>query len=303
VCWQKFARYFDVELRQIPCEGQRLMMSPEEVVERCDENTIGVVPTLGVIYTLKYEPVREIALALDDLEEERGLNIPIHVDAASGGFVAPFIHPSLIWDFRIPRVKSINASGHKFGLSPLGCGWAIWREQEDLPEELLFRVKFLGGNTPTLGLNFSRPGGQIVSQYYNFVRLGFDGYRKITQACADVGQWVADEIEKMGPFAVIHDGRGGIPGASWTLKKGREVAFTLYDLADRLRVRGWQVPAYPMAPNRGDLIIQRVLARYGLSKDLAGLLIQDIQRALRHFEKFQPSRSLTGRQAGGYYHG
>ena len=154
ICWPKFARYFDVELRQVPCEGRRLLMSPREVLARCDENTIGVVPTLGVTYTLQYEPVQEVAIALDDLEEERGVDIPIHVDAASGAFIAPFIHPAVLWDFRLPRVKSINASGHKFGLAPLGCGWAVWREAEDLPEDLIFRVKYLGGNMPTFGLNF-----------------------------------------------------------------------------------------------------------------------------------------------------
>src|SRR3984893_2717496 len=186
-CWHKFARYFDVELRQIPCQGSRLMMSPGEVVKRCDENTIGVVPTLGAVFTLQYEPVQAVAVALDDFQEEYGLDIPIHIDGASGGFVAPFIHPDLVWDFRIPRVKSINSSGHKFGLAPLGCGWAIWREAQDLPDDLIFRVKYLGGHTPTFALNFSRPGGQIVSQYYNFVRLGREGYKKITQSCADVG--------------------------------------------------------------------------------------------------------------------
>lgn len=303
VCWHKFARYFDVELRQIPCEGNRLMMSAEEVRRRCDENTIGVVPTLGLTYTLKYEPVQDVALALDDLEEEQGLDIPMHVDAASGGFVAPFIHPQVIWDFRIPRVKSINTSGHKFGLAPLGCGWVVWREPEDLPEELVFRVKYLGGNMPTVGLNFSRPGGQMISQYYNFVRLGFEGYRRIMQSCAEVGAWLSDEVSKIGLFGLVYDGRGGVPGCCWTLKRGSEVRFTLYDLADRLRVRGWQVPAYPMAPNRSDLIIQRVLARFGLSRDLAGLLVQDLNRAVAHLEKYPPSRSISMQQGGGYYHG
>ena len=175
-------------------------MSPEEAIRRCDENTIGVVPTLGITHTLQYEPVQEISFALDDLEEELGLDIPIHVDAASGGFIAPFIHPSVVWDFRLPRVKSINASGHKFGLAPLGCGWAIWREKRDLPEELIFRVKYLGGNMPTFALNFSRPGGQVVAQYYNFVRLGREGYTKITQSCADVGAWFADQVAKLGFF-------------------------------------------------------------------------------------------------------
>jgi glutamate decarboxylase len=301
-CWPRFARYFEVELRQVPCEGHRLLLSPREVVKRCDENTIGVVPSLGVTYTLQYEPVREIAVALDDLEEERGLDIPLHVDAASGGFIAPFIHPSLAWDFRIPRVRSINVSGHKFGLAPLGCGWAVWRSAYDLPEELVFRVKYLGGDMRTFALNFSRPGGQIVAQYYNFVRLGRDGYAKITQDCADVGMWFADQVKKLGIFELIYNGRGGVPGCTWTMRRGENPGFTLYDLADRLRVRGWQVPAYPMPPNRGDLIVQRVLTRLGVSRDLAGLLFEDLQQAIKHLKKNPPSKSLTRHSAGGYYH-
>jgi glutamate decarboxylase len=302
ICWHKFARYFDVELREIPCQGQRLLMSPEEVIKRCDENTIGVVPTLGVTYTLQYEPVQEVALALDALEEKRGLNIPIHVDAASGGFIAPFIHSDVVWDFRLPRVKSINASGHKFGLAPLGCGWAVWRDADDLPEDLIFRVKYLGGNMPTFALNFSRPGGQIAAQYYNFVRLGRDGYTRITQSCADVGTWFADQVNRLGMFDLVYDGRGGIPGCTWTIKKGVEPGFTLYDLADRLRVRGWQVPAYPMPANRSSLVVQRVLSRLGLSRDLAGLLFEDLKRAVRHLGKHPSSKSLTRHNAGGYHH-
>src|SRR5215467_10201523 len=302
ICWYKFAKYFDVELREIPCEGNRLRMSPEEVLRRCDENTIGVVPTLGVTHTLQYEPIHEVALALDDLEEELGLDIPIHVDAASGGFTAPFIHPSLLWDFRVPRVKSINASGHKYGLAPLGCGWAIWREREDLPEELIFRVKYLGGSMPTFALNFSRPGGQIVAQYYNFVRLGREGYAKITQGCAEVGQWFADQIRKLGLFDLIYDGHGGIPGCTWTLKRGANPGFTLYDLADRLRVKGWQVPAYLMPANRTDLVVQRMVSRLGVTRDLAGLLFDDVQKAIQHFKKNPALKSLSRQSAGGYHH-
>jgi glutamate decarboxylase len=302
ICWHKFARYFDVELREIPCQGRRLVMSPEEAVRRCDENTIGVMPTLGTTFTLHYEPVQEVALALDDLEEEHGLDIPIHVDAASGGFIAPFIHSDLVWDFRIPRVKSINASGHKFGLAPLGSGWVLWREAHDLPEELIFKVKYLGGNMPTFALNFSRPGGQIASQYYNFVRLGRQGYTRITQACADVGAWFADELSKLGIFDLIYDGRGGIPGCTWTIKKGAEVGFTLYDLAERLRLRGWQVPAYPLPANRNDLVVQRVLARLGFSRDLASLLMEDLRRAVKHFEKHPSEQSLNVTNAAGYNH-
>jgi len=303
VCWHKFARYFDVELREIPCEGSRLIMSAEEAVARCDKNTIGVVPTLGVTYTLQYEPIRQVALALDDLEEESGLDIPIHVDAASGGFVAPFIHPGLIWDFRIPRVKSINASGHKFGLAPLGCGWAVWREPQDLPKELIFRVKYLGGSMPTLGLNFSRPGGPIASQYYNFIRLGRDGYAKINQGCADVGIWIGEQVARLGLFELVYDGRGAVPGCCWKLNEEERANFNLYDLADRLRVRGWQVPAYPMPAKRGDLVVQRVLARLGVSRDLAELLVIDLLRAIKHFADHPSSKSLSSKVAGGYHHG
>ena len=140
ICWHKFARYWDVELREIPMEQDRLIMSPEEVLKRCDENTIGVVPTLGVTFTCEYEPVKAVADALDKLQAETGLDVPMHVDGASGGFLAPFCSPDLVWDFRIPRVKSINSSGHKFGLAPLGVGWVVWREKIDLPEDLVFHV-------------------------------------------------------------------------------------------------------------------------------------------------------------------
>jgi glutamate decarboxylase len=303
VCWQQFARYFDVELRQIPCERNRLLMSPEEAIKRCDENTIGVVPTLGVTYTLQFEPVHAIAVALDDLEEETGLDIPMHVDAASGGFLAPFTHPGLVWDFRIPRVKSINASGHKFGLAPLGCGWAIWREARDLPEDLIFRVSYLGGSMPTFALNFSRPGGQIASQYYNFIRLGREGYKKIAQGCVDVGAWISQEVAELGPFELVYDGRDGIPGSCWKIKDRETTNFTLYDLADRMRTRGWQVPAYPMPANRSGLVVQRVLARLGVSRDLAGLLIEDLRRAIEHFYEYPSSKSLSRKLAGGYHHG
>jgi len=306
-CWPMFARYFDVELRQIPCEGRRLLMSAEEVIKRCDEHTIGVVPTLGATYTLQYEPVQKVAVALDDLEEESGLDIPMHVDGASGGFIAPFIHPSVVWDFRIPRVKSINASGHKFGLSPLGCGWIVWRGARDLPEELIFNVKVLGGNMRIFSLNFSRPAGAVAAQYYNFVRLGRAGYARVTQGCADVAAWFADELKKLGMFELIHDGRGGIPGCTWTMKPptvkaGEHPGFTLYDLANQLRVKGWQVPAYPLPANRGDVVVQRVLMRLGVSRDLAGLLMEDLQHAIQRLQKNPPSRSLTRGSDSGFNH-
>lgn len=300
-CWSMFARYFDVELRQVPCIGERLMLSPQEVIRRCDENTIGVVATMGTTFTLQYEPIARIAAALDDLEEEHGLEIPIHVDAASGGFIAPFIHPSIAWDFRLPRVKSINASGHKFGLAPLGCGWAVWRDETDLPQSLTFEVDYLGGAMRVFGLNFSRPAGGVIAQYYNLVRLGRSGYTRINKGCAEVAQWFAEQLEALEIFELLNDGHGGIPGVVWTIAPGSDVPFTLYDVSNNLRLKGWQVPVYPMPPKRQDLIVQRVVMRLGVSRDLAGLLMQDLRSAVEQLLK-SPPPVATGPVQGGYRH-
>jgi glutamate decarboxylase len=304
ICWHKFARYWDIELREIPMESGRLLLTPEEVIKRCDENTIGVVPTLGVTFTGQYEPVQAVSEALDTLQQDQGLDIPIHVDGASGGFLAPFCYPDLIWDFRLPRVKSINASGHKFGLAPLGAGWVIWRDQSDLPKDLIFQVNYLGGNMPTFALNFSRPGGQIVAQYYNFLRLGREGYRKIHSACYDTAQYLAAEIQKLGPFEILYNGdpHAGIPALCWTVQAGAQLPYTLYDLADRLRSRGWQVPAYSLPANRQDLVVQRILVRHGVSRDLAELLLDDFRRAIAHFDKHPVSTPLSKEEAGGFSH-
>ncbi|MFW8564769.1 glutamate decarboxylase [Orrella sp. 11846] len=306
ICWHKFARYFDVELREIPMEGDRLIMNAEEVLKRVDENTIGVVPTLGVTFTCDFEPVKEVHDALDKLQQETGLDIPIHVDGASGGFLAPFCAPELEWDFRLPRVKSINTSGHKFGLAPLGVGWVIWREAKDLPEDLIFNVNYLGGNMPTFALNFSRPGGQIISQYYNFLRLGREGYAKVHNACYATAQYLSKEISELGPFEMIFSGdpQKGIPALAWKLKEGANIGgYTLYDLADRLRSRGWQVPAYSLPANREDLVIQRILVRHGVSRDLGSLLIDDMKRALKFFEDHPITKPITGKTGSGFNHG
>ena len=302
VCWEKFARYWDVELREIPMEKNRLIMNAEEAVKRCDENTIGVVPTLGVTFTGQYEPVEQVSKALDKLQKIKGWNIPIHVDGASGGFLAPFIDPALRWDFRLPRVKSINASGHKFGLAPLGVGWVVWREKTDLPEDLIFNVNYLGGNMPTFALNFSRPGGQIIAQYYNLLRLGKEGYRRIHQNCYDTARYLGEAIGKLGPFEVLYNGRGGIPALCWAFKPKAKVDYTLYDLSDRLRSRGWQVPAYSMPAHREDLVVMRVLVRHGFSRDMGNLLIDDIKRAMAHFVAHPVSNPLTETEAGSNSH-
>ena len=291
VCWHKFARYWDVELREIPMEGNRYISNAEEVIKRCDENTIGVVVTLGITFTGQYEPVKEIADALDKLHKEKGWDISIHVDGASGGFLAPFCAPDLVWDFRIPRVKSISTSGHKFGLSPLGCGWVVWGNKKDLPEDLIFNVNYLGGNMPTFAINFSRPGGQIVCQYYNLLRLGREGYRKVQQGCYDVGKFFAQGIEKMGIFEMVYDcdSKKGIPAVTWKLKhadncngdSSEKVPFDLYQLSDVLRERGWLLPAYSLPANCEKVVVQRVLIRHGCTFDLMELLLEDIERAVK----------------------
>lgn len=302
ICWHKFARYFDVEIREIPMEHDRLLMTPEEVLKRVDENTIGVVPTFGVTFTLEYEDVKAISEALDNLEKEEGLDIPIHVDAASGGFIAPFIQKDIKWDFRLPRVKSINASGHKFGLSPLGVGWVVWREKSDLPEDLIFNVNYLGGNMPTFALNFSRPGGQIVAQYYNLIRHGREGYARIQQACLDHGIFIAEEVSKLGLFDLLYDGKSALPGAAWMLKKDVNPGFNLYDLSDRMRMRGWQIASYSLPANAQDMVIQRVLIRHGFSHDLAQLMIEDLKRCIDFFEKHPVASNSTKHESGGFHH-
>jgi glutamate decarboxylase len=302
VCWHKFARYFDVELREVPMEPGRYLLTPDEVLRRVDENTMGVVATLGVTFTCQYEPVREICQALDAFAARTDLDVPVHVDAASGGFVAPFLEPQLLWDFRLPRVKSINASGHKYGLAPLGCGWIIWREAADLPDDLIFRVDYLGGDMPTFALNFSRPGGQVMCQYYNFLRFGREGYREVQQACRETASFLADQIGAFGPFEIVHDGRSGLPAACWTLKPGaHEGNFTLYDLADRLRYYGWQVCAYPL-PGLPKVIVQRALIRHGVSRDLMRALVADIRGALDWFREHPINVPTSAKDGSGFHH-
>ncbi len=298
VCWEKFARYFDVELREVPLEHDRLGLDENIMLDYIDENTIGVVPTFGVTFTCHYEPVAAICAALDKLQEEKGWDIPVHVDAASGGFIAPFVEPDIVWDFRLPRVMSINTSGHKFGLAPLGVGWVIWRNLEDLPEDLIFWVNYLGGNMPTFALNFSRPGGQIVAQYYLLTHLGREGYKAIMSNLYDNAQHIGKEMVKMGDFELFFDGdsKKGIPAISWTLSNPK-AAYSLYDLSDRLRMRGWQVAAYSMLPNIEEIVVMRLVLRHGFSRELADLFVEDVQRALDYFEKHPVSVVQTSDDA------
>ena len=297
ICWHKFCRYWDIELREIPMDENRFKMTSKEMLENIDENTIGVVPTLGLTFTGEYENVKEMSDALDKYQKDTGIDIPIHVDGASGGFTAPFCQPELLWDFRLPRVKSINTSGHKFGLTPLGCGWVVWREKSDLPDDLIFWVNYLGGEEPTFALNFSRPAGQIICQYYNFLRLGKTGYTRIQQSCYDTTKYLATELNKLGVFKIISDGTNGIPAVTWGLKDGADIGCTLYDLADRLRTNGWLSPAYSMPANATNVIVMRVLVKHGFSMDLANLYINNLKSALEHFKNNPISKPLTQKNA------
>ncbi|MDX6309541.1 MAG: glutamate decarboxylase [Nocardioidaceae bacterium] len=304
VVWHKFARYWDVEIREVPMAPGRYAMEPEQMLERVDENTICVVPTLGVTYTGAYERVKDLSDALDTLQAEKGLDIDIHVDGASGAFLAPFCAEDLEWDFRLPRVKSISASGHKFGLAPLGVGWVVWRDRADLPEDLVFHVSYLGGDMAVFQINFSRPAGQVVAQYYQLLRLGYDGYRRVHSASYGTAAYLAAEVPKIGPFDLVYvgDPATGIPCVTWRIADGADPGYTLYDLADRLRIRGWQVPAYPLTGELSDVIVQRVLVRQDVSRDLASILLTDLRRAVAHFDTHPVSVSATREEASGFNH-
>jgi len=278
VCWEKFANYWDVEMRLVPMEGDRLHLGAAEAVALCDENTIGVVAILGSTFDGSYEPVKEICEALDDLQAKTGLDIPVHVDGASGAFVAPFVDPDLVWDFALPRVASINASGHKYGLVFPGVGWIVWRDSDALPADLIFWVNYLGDNMPTFALNFSRPGAQVVAQYYNFIRLGFEGYRKVHGYAREVATRLSGQIADLGPFEPITRG-DELPVFAFKLKDEIE-NFTVFDVSNAMRERGWQLPAYTFPKNREDLAALRVVVRLGFGHDLADLLIADLNRQL-----------------------
>ena len=304
VVWHKFARYWDVEMREIPMSPGSYAMTSEEMLKRVDENTIFVVATFGVTYTGAYEPVADLVQALDDLQRRTGLDIDLHIDGASGGFLAPFCAPEVEFDFRLPRVKSISTSGHKFGLAPLGVGWVVWQDKDELPDELIFHVNYLGGDMPDFQINFSRPAGQIVAQYYDFVRLGREGYRFVHEACYDTSQFLAYEIAKLGPFELLcrGDAMTGIPAVTWRIREGADPGFTLFDLADRLRVRGWQVPAYTLTGSASDIAVQRILVRQGVDRDLASILLQDFKDSVDHFARHPITVAMTPVEAGGFSH-
>jgi len=297
VCWEKFCRYWEVEPRLVPMEPGRLHLRGPEAAAQCDENTIGVVAIMGSTMDGSYEPVLEISQALDQLQADRGHDVPVHVDGASGGFVAPFLQPGLEWDFRVPRVASINASGHKYGLVYPGVGWILWRSPDALPDDLVFRVNYLGGEMPTFALNFSRPGAQVAAQYYNFVRLGREGYRHVQQTSQDIALHLSGEIAKIGPFELLTEGRD-LPVFAFKLRDD-VTGYSVFDLSERLRMRGWQVPAYTFPDDMTSTAVMRIVVRNGFSLDLANLLLVDLRRhvqILGHHPQTQPPPEIQAKR-------
>ena len=284
VVWEKFCRYWDVEPRFVPVGDGTTHLVADRAVAHCDENTIGVVAILGSTFDGTYEDVAGIAAALDDLQARTGADVPIHVDAASGGFIAPFLEPELVWDFRVPRVQSINASGHKFGMVFPGVGWVVFRDKAALPDELVFEVDYLGGEMPTYGLNFSRPAAQVIAQYYTFVRLGFDGFRRVQQRCRDVARWLAEQIGGLGEFELLSHGEE-LPVVAFARGEGADAAWSVYDVSERLRVFGWIVPAYPMPTGMEDVHVLRIVVRNGFTRDMGELLIRDLKRVVGRLER------------------
>ena len=278
VSWDKFARYFDVEPRVVPIAKDRYTITADDVRKNVDENTIAVGVVLGTTFTGEFDPVGEINDMLLELKKEEGLDIPIHVDAASAGFITPFHEPDFPWDFRLEQVKSINTSGHKYGLVYPGLGWLIFRNEKMLPEDLKFYVNYLGDEMPTYTLNFSEGSSMIVAQYYNIMRLGMDGYRSIVEKMMGNAHYLAGKIEKMAYFDVLNDARH-IPVV--TFKMHGNESFDLFDLSYRLRERGWIVPAYSLPKNAEETTIMRVVVRENFTADMVDLFVSDVESAFK----------------------
>ncbi|XZK29327.1 glutamate decarboxylase [Clostridium perfringens] len=279
VCWEKFCVYWDIEMRLVPMDEQHMSINVDKVLDYVDEYTIGVVGILGITYTGKYDDIKALDKKLEEYNKTAKITVPIHVDGASGAMFAPFIEPDLKWDFQLKNVVSISTSGHKYGLVYPGIGWVLWKDKEYLPQELVFEVSYLGGKMPTMAINFSRSASQILGQYYNFLRYGFEGYRQIHQRTKDVAMYLSSELEKTGLFEIYNNGEN-LPIVCYKLKDDVKVNWTLYDLADRLLMKGWQVPAYPLPEDLQNVIIQRFVCRADLSRNLADLLIRDLKAAI-----------------------
>jgi glutamate decarboxylase len=280
VCWEKAARYFDIEEKYVFCTDTRYVIDPKEAVDLVDENTIGICAILGTTYTGEYEDIK----AINDLLVERDIDCPIHVDAASGGFVAPFIVPDLEWDFRLEKVVSINVSGHKYGLVYPGVGWIIWRAPEYLPQELVFNINYLGADQASFTLNFSKGAAHVIGQYYQLIRLGKHGYRSIMTNLTRIGDYMSAELEKLGMIIMSQTKGQGLPLVAFRLSPSEDRVFDEFAVAHQLRERGWIVPAYTMAPNSGKLQLMRVVIREDFSMARCESLLTDFKLALQTLE-------------------
>ncbi|KPI35891.1 Glutamate decarboxylase 4 [Cyphellophora attinorum] len=277
VCWEKAARYFDIEEKWVYCTEDRYVIDPEEAVKLVDENTIGICSILGLTYTGEYEDTK----AINDLLVANKIDCPIHVDAASGGFVAPFVNPNLKWDFELEKVVSINVSGHKYGLVYPGVGWVVWRSQEYLPQELIFNINYLGADQASFTLNFSKGASQIIAQYYQLIRLGKRGYRSIMLNLTRTADYLAAQLQELGFIIMSQGGGRGLPLVAFRLDPDNEDGFDEFALAHQLRERGWVVPAYTMAPHSEKLKMMRVVIREDFSKSRCDALVTDIRLAYK----------------------
>jgi glutamate decarboxylase len=287
VVWEKFCRYFDVEPRIVPLQAGKYTIGPEDIEPHVDENTIGVAAVVGTTFTGHADDVVGINDFLVELKDKNGLDVPLHIDGASGAFVWPFLYPESKWDFRLEQVRSINASGHKFGLVYPGIGWLIFREQSDLAEDLVFYENYLGKTDATFTLNFSTGSSMVLAQYYNFVRFGKAGYRRIMEIMQQNAETLANDIEAIGKFQIIGAGDETLPLVAFNLAEQRP--YDEFDIAFQLSAeRGWMLPAYTMPPNAQDVKMMRALVKLNLSRSLVNTLDDDIAQAIQTLEEKGP---------------
>ncbi|MGL5615439.1 MAG: glutamate decarboxylase [Sarcina sp.] len=283
VCWEKLCVYLDIELREVPMELDKMALDAKKVLDYVDDYTIGIVGILGITYTGKFDDIEALDKVVEEYNSKTEKKIYIHVDAASGGLFTPFIDKDLLWDFRLKNVTSISVSGHKYGLVYPGIGWVLWRDKKFLPKQLIFEVSYLGGKLPTMAINFSRSASQIIGQYYNFLRLGFNGYKEIHQRTKDVAMYISKEIEKTGLFEIFNDG-SNLPIVCYRLKEDADVRWDLYDLSERLLMKGWQVPAYPLPDNLKEITIQRIVCRADLGYNMGEMFAKDFKTAIEDLD-------------------
>jgi glutamate decarboxylase len=283
IVWKKFLRYFDVEPRIVPLIPGNYRLTAEHLDKYVDENTICVVAIAGQTFTGEDDDIQEIHDWLDDYERKTGISIPMHIDGASGGFVNPFLYPNYKWDFRLPRVQSINASGHKYGLVPPGLGWIVFKDRKVFNENLVFYVNYLGGEAPTATLNFSKSSATVLVQYYMFLRLGREGYTRIMRHALSHAEYLRDRLTKDGKFQIMNATQR-IPVVALTLNKSVK-KYNEFDISNKVRERGWILAAYSMPPNAQQVNSLRIVVRPHLNRNVAELLADDIEHACDFLEK------------------